>query len=381
MRTLRIAFLLFGCACLLPIAARGADSDSDAAANAAVQYWQAIAVMPALDEQQEKIIQEWNTVPLDDAAVQLINSSQSSMLYLRRGSKLQHCDWGLDHRDGISMLMPHLAKCRDLARLGRLHVRYKFERGDKQGAREDATAIMALGRHVGQTPVMISTLVRYLIEGAAVDAVAPYVPEIKAPHAQAVRMYESLPPSATLSQAILQEKTTMVSSIVQQLRDAERKKPGSWRELWKELLASPDIPPELQKIASLDECLRQLDALLPVYDEMARLVELSKPEFDAKYPAFRQKTNEAHPLAGTVLPAINKILSQQRKHEARVAMLLAAIAVAEGGPDKLKEFKDPFGSGPFEYRALDKGFELKSQLLFEDKPVTLVVGQGPATQP
>ena len=381
MRRSRFVFLLLGLAWLLPTAAHGADAPTDLAANAAVQYWQAIALMPALDKEQEKIVSEWNTVPLDDAAMKLINSSQSSMLYLRRGARLKHCDWGLDHNDGISMLMPHLAKCRDLARLGRLHIRYKFEHGDEKGAREIATAMTVLGRHVGQSPVMISILVRYLIEDAAIDAVVPYVPQVKAPYAQVVKVHESFPPTATLSQAILEEKKSMLSSIVGQLRDAEKRKPGSWRELWKQFLDFPGIPPELQKIESLDECVRQLEALPPTYDEMARLVELPKPEFDAKYPAFKQRTKDANPLAGTVLPAIDKILSQQHKHEARLAMLLAAVAVAEGGPEKLKEIKDPFGSGPFEYRALDKGFELKSKLLFEDKPVTLIVGQGPAAQP
>jgi hypothetical protein len=58
-----------------------------------------------------------------------------------------------------------------------------------------------------------------------------------------------------------------------------------------------------------------------------------------------------------------------------MAMLMAGIAVIESGPDKLKEIKDPFGKGTFEYKALDKGFELKSKLLFEGQPVTLTVGQ------
>jgi hypothetical protein len=52
------------------------------------------------------------------------------------------------------------------------------------------------------------------------------------------------------------------------------------------------------------------------------------------------------------------------------------MAVVQGGPDRLKDFKDPFGDGPFEYRALDRGFELKSKLLFRDQPVTLTVGTG-----
>ena len=54
---------------------------------------------------------------------------------------------------------------------------------------------------------------------------------------------------------------------------------------------------------------------------------------------------------------------------------VGAIAVAESGPEKLKVLKDPFGTGPFEYRALDKGFELKSKLQYEGQPVTLMVGQ------
>jgi hypothetical protein len=59
-----------------------------------------------------------------------------------------------------------------------------------------------------------------------------------------------------------------------------------------------------------------------------------------------------------------------------MVLFQAALAVVQGGPDKLKDIKDPFGDGPFEYRTLDKGFELKSKLLYQDKPVTLTVGQG-----
>jgi hypothetical protein len=40
----------------------------------------------------------------------------------------------------------------------------------------------------------------------------------------------------------------------------------------------------------------------------------------------------------------------------------------------MADTKDPFGNGPFEYRILDKGFELKSKLLFKGQPLTLSVG-------
>ena len=71
-----------------------------------------------------------------------------------------------------------------------------------------------------------------------------------------------------------------------------------------------------------------------------------------------------------------------RRAEARMAMLLAAISVVEGGPDKLADIRDPFGEGPFEYRKLDAGFELSSKLQQDGKPVTLLIGQKPtATKP
>ena len=58
-----------------------------------------------------------------------------------------------------------------------------------------------------------------------------------------------------------------------------------------------------------------------------------------------------------------------------MALFKAALAVVKGGPDQLEAIKDPFGDGPFEYRNLEKGFELKSKLLFKGQPVALMVGR------
>ena len=93
--------------------AQTADTPSNPAGNAALQYWQAFAQMPALDEDQEKLLDQWRTVSLQDAAVEkIVADSRKSILYLRRGAHCGHCDWGLDYNDGISMLLPHLAKSR-----------------------------------------------------------------------------------------------------------------------------------------------------------------------------------------------------------------------------------------------------------------------------
>jgi hypothetical protein len=234
---------------------------------------------------------------------------------------------------------------------------------------------MALGRHVGRDPIMIPGLVRILIEGTAIDLVAPYVHEIKAPYAQALAMHEALPPAATFQQTILFEKKHMAEWIIKKLKEEEGKKKGAGLELWKKFVDSAEVADAVRQIPSIEVVLKRMDELLPVYDELAMLIALPKADFDQRYPDFTKKAKEANVLAAALLPAVDKVLAKEHRNRARMAMLLAAIAVAEGGPDKLREIKDPFGAGPFEYRALDKGFELKSKLLFEGQAVTLMAGQ------
>jgi hypothetical protein len=349
---------------------------SELAANAAVQYWQAFAQMPTLDKDQEKILAEWNTVSLDDPAVQkLLAASHSSVMYLQRGAKLPRCDWGLDYNDGVSLLLPHLNKARDLARLAMLHGRNNFEHGNMKGARVIATSIMTLGRHVRRDPIMISVLVGYVIEGMAIDLSAPYIPELKANYAQARTMLETLPSATRVQDTIGIEKKFFVEWMIGKLKEEEQRKKGAGLELWKNFLTGSPLPDSLKNVVSVDEAAKMIQELLPIYDEIAKLVALPKEQFDQQYPAFKQKTKAAHPLAGVIVPAVDDLLAKEHKHQARMAMLMAAIAVAESGPDALKDIKDPFGPGPFEYRTLDKGFELKSKLLYEGQPVTMTFGQ------
>ena len=344
------------------------------AGNAAVQYWQAFHHMPTLSKEQEELLNKWQTAPLDDAAVNLITSSKASLMYLQRGAKLPGCDWGLDYNDGIGLLLPHLAKARQLAQLAALRGRYEFEHGNRKSARSDATAIMVLARHVGRDPILISHLVRLLIEGMVVDLVAPYVPDLKASPDAVLAEFNSLPAPATLQQAVLLEKKYMAGYIVKELNRLEREKSGSWRAGW-HMMLGPEGPQALKDIESLDKVTKFVEDLMPIYDPLAKYVALPQKEFEEQYPAFKEKAQKDNPLAGLLLPAIDKVRNKDNHQRARMEMLLAAIAIAHDGPDAAKKTKDPFGDGPFEYKAFDGGFELKSKLLFEDKPVTLTVGK------
>ena len=347
--------------------------------NAALQYWQAFATLPALDLEQEKLLDNRATVPLDDAATKLLDGAHASFMFMHRAARLRQCDWGLDYRDGVSMHLPHLGKARTLARLAALEARRAFEAGQHDRAGDMAFGMTAMARQVGGDYTMVSMLVCYAIEGIMVDAVAPYLPDFDASYANSLTLFESLPPSPRLDHGVQCEKR-LAYTIITQLKEAEQKNPDSWRHTWKSMLGS-DVADPLKDVKSFEELLTLIGDFQKVYDELAHLATLPWREFDAKYPDFQKRAEAASPVAKILLPAMEKVVAAQRHSEARLAMLLASIAVVEGGPEKLADIKDPFGDGPFQYRKLDTGFELSSKLEQDGKPVTLVIGQKPLATP
>src|SRR5262245_46371651 len=100
---------------LLPRSPATAQAPAEPGSNAALKYWQAFALLPALDKDEEKLLERWNKAPLDAAALKLIEKSGGSRDYLHRGAMVPRCDWGLGYEDGIFLRLPYLAKSMTLA--------------------------------------------------------------------------------------------------------------------------------------------------------------------------------------------------------------------------------------------------------------------------
>ena len=78
--------------------------------NAALDYWQAFVLTPKWDGEQEKILSQWDTVPVDAAVQKMVESGNMPLKYLRRGSSMAQCDWGLDYNEGINLLLPRFLR-------------------------------------------------------------------------------------------------------------------------------------------------------------------------------------------------------------------------------------------------------------------------------
>ncbi|HKD36709.1 MAG TPA: hypothetical protein VKB78_07905 [Pirellulales bacterium] len=359
---------------------------SEASGNAAMKYWQAFALLPALDRDQEKLVDEWNKIPLDAAAMKLIDQSQGSREYLVRGAKLASCDWSLDLEDGIFLRLPFLAKARLLARLTALHARHEFSQKHWESGWNDITALLKLARHCETAPMMIAQLVGYAIEATAIEAAAPYLPEMKSSlPPKTADSLATLPKEPTVAELLAVEKQVGPQWLLNKMKDAEHKHPGSWKTAWNETIDAANAGNEgaggakrdlTSKVVSLAQATKWLEELLSLYDEGAKIAGLPPKEFDAAYPAFDKKAKAVNPIAEMFYPNLEKFVPMQRRHQAQDALFRGAVTVVQQGADKLKDMPDPSDVGPIEYRATDNGFELTSKVIFNGKPVSLTVGGG-----
>jgi hypothetical protein len=339
--------------------------------------------MPVLDSEEEKLLHEANKSALESDVAKLLKKSEMSLQYLRRGARIEHCDWSLDYDQGIFLPLPYAPKSRTLSRLAALDARHEFKQGHWKAAWEDVIAQLKLARHVETDPIAILQLLGCAIETTAIETAAPYLPELKPVLPEpALGSLEALPGRPTMGQMLLKEKEVGPIWLIHAIKEAEQAKPGSWQEVWKRALGPAIEGPKgefealVQSAKTYDEAIKKLEDILPLYDELANLVALPWNEFEAKHAEFDKRSKAANILAGFFVPAIDRLVATERRTEAQMALFKAALGVIAGGLDKLKDFKDPFGDGPFQYRALEKGFELKSKLLFKGQPVSLTVGGG-----
>jgi len=364
--------LLFGA----PVGAQPRAGGSELAANAALKYWQAFAHLPPRNDEQQRRIGDWRATPLDAQARRLVEDSQNSFLYLRRGAALPRCDWSLNYEDGIGLLLPQLDRSRTLTLLACLRARLALADGHPAEAIDDILSVFALGRHIAD-PIMVSLLVDYSLEQNAIDAVALMLPKLDAGALRRVaERLDALPTAGTLEQTLVTERDYFSAWAIRWLKEQEKSGGGDLKGKVKSLMLGSEGADEILRLVddkSATRLIQALEELRPFYEEQRRLVMLPRDQFLVQWPEL-EKRQSANVTAKAMLPSVIKVVDARDRHRARFAMLKAAVAVTRDGQGALPNHTDPFGQGPFEYKALPKGFELRSKLTLENKPIILTVG-------
>jgi len=79
---------------------------------------------------------------------------------LHEASRYEQCRYPINTSGGLGTLLPHLAQCRQAARLLYLQTILKSEDGDAEGAAQAVMDSLAVGRSLNNEPILISRLVQ-----------------------------------------------------------------------------------------------------------------------------------------------------------------------------------------------------------------------------
>jgi hypothetical protein len=361
--------------------ARGDDAKADVPPdNAALQYWQGSA---SISEETKKHLQDFDTIALRGDVLADVSDDNASIAFVHAGAAMDKCDWGLDLREGPELLMPHLNVTRVLGRQTLMRARYRFEQGRWHDGLSDVLATFEMAKDAGDTPVMISLLVRYNIEQFAIDNLAQHLDKMDRPTLdELAKALETIPGPDQFKRVFPTESKYFIDWVIERIERMEREAAGDagkWSQavLSSKWLSEQDaadmrrdgVPPPAEFKATLESAKQLL-----VEDE--RMADRPFAEQDA-WLAGLEKRFASKRLMRNFVPSQTRSFVARRRWQARHAMLKAAVAVRRDGEAALKDAKyaDPFGDGPFSYRKTDGGFELQSKLVVDGKSVTLAVGK------
>ena len=353
--------------------------------NPALIYWQVIAILPR-DEQ--KLIDNYQMAPMDDAYRELVNPNDSRFRLLRRAAELkQPCDWGIDMADGHETLLPHLGHTKKIIKTAAFRARYFVNHGQENEAVQDLISAFVLARRVSDDQTLIGSLVQFACESIVINSIAE---NFHAFSDDALKRLlaglDAAPAGGSVSRCIGIGEHSFGAYFQRKIDEAQAAHPGDDAAVLseiRELLARTVFEDEGGKpgnhYAEADRfiaagggttagLLAFVKGLDPLYAELQTIAALPHDQFTAANDAFFEKkiTNSRNPFAKSFFPALKKARYKEFRSQARLALLRAGIQYRLKGEAGLKSVRDPFGSGPlafrrFEFQNVDRGFELRSR--------------------
>jgi hypothetical protein len=374
---------------VLPLNSVFAEAPPDLGANAALKYWQVFASLPPFTDAEQQHLGKCLTMPLDAQVRESVAKARYTLDMMQRGAALPHCDWGISYEEGVGTLLPYMHAARLTTNLACLRARLRFEEGQTAAAIDDIVAAMTLGRRVSLGGINSAVLTSYAIEHHMGELLGLYLPKLDAPTLKAVQTrLEALPPAESLAAALKVEEHFALDWLVARIKEAKDR--DSLLSLLTKLAGSAEKGRALLNEfgGSADGVLKAADETRQSYARMTKNLDLPLSQFQKEWDSEVKKQADNH-VFHWIFPALHKVRLMQLRTDVRHALLLAAIAVQLDGRDALPKHIDPATGGPFEYVAVEGGFELRSQWKLDEalrsrwnldeqfaKPLTLTVGLG-----
>ena len=340
-----------------------------------------------LPDDEQRRIDEWESAPIDDTTRSAVKKHAHALVQLHRGAALPNCAWSVDNdlpRDGIGTLIPHVFKARNVAFVALLRARVRFADSEPLKAVDDLVAVVRLARHLNTNGDLPTMLTGWSLERRAIEVFAANLWSVSdaAVVGEAAAKWEKLPPARPLVDVLAQNHDETATWLFRHsTRDPDDVPDTEHEPVGRFVTLGYYAGEQTLDQAAAGFCFlfgKQLNrasavAALPVEKVLKAEKELldSLKRID---PTGNPDEQIVKVFTALMLPATGQLRFREAEMIARRAMLRAALAVASGGPAKLKDHPDPFGEGPFGTRPVEGGYELKSALgKVIGRPVVLVV--------
>ena len=341
-----LTMTLFPTAMAAPEGAPSADLGN----NAALRYWTAFALMSVPTPDQDKIIGQWKTAPMNDKAAEIIQQNRQALDYLLLAAEIKPCDWGIVPA-GPGTILIHLVKARQITRLACFRARYRFSRGENVDGVRDVCAVLTLASHCesGNWGRLISLLVKAAIQFAAVDAVSERLAGLDEKALKAlIDQLDASPQRPDFGATLRGERNDCLGWYIQSVRGgdlaatqrlldelhgSQEQIPPDWMDWFPAGRATPEMAQQFS---------RQLEELDASYQRLIDAAGLPLPEFAERVSVETKKLTETrNPFSvAWALPAIARARYISAKAETLLLMLRAAAAIVLEGPEKVKDFKE-----------------------------------------
>jgi GrpB-like predicted nucleotidyltransferase (UPF0157 family) len=343
--------------------------------NAAVLYYKAFMLKEEPNDALGKILAavgKGEAKP-DDQVRRYVERNRRVIKYAVAAADISHCDWGYDLSEGISLRLPELAKCKQMANILIADARMLAEKDDYKEALERCVTVHKMGIHVGNDTV-IQVVISSAISGLANKCIVEILPQVS-------NDIETLQQLRTQLADISGRVPSMRTAIGNEAKFFSMKSTDR-KEL---LVAVCDLGLSKDDVDNADKIFRQNDEnefYVRVTEYYQSILSRAQIAYDLPYPQTKQALEDLNKeirnvakekpeavMAGVLFPVINRFLTIDTRDKTQFNAVLAGLEIyiirAKTGklPDELPAGlpKDLFSGKDFLYEKTGAGFTLTGQ--------------------
>jgi hypothetical protein len=309
--------------------------------------------------------------PMRVAIQEYLKDHAEVLQLLHEAAGREGCKFDLDFKAGLGMLLPHLARIRQGARLLALEAVERTEAGQGDAAADSLIAGLRLAGVTKNEPILISSLVRIASNAIIVGQVERWASRARPTPEALARVEAALRAEADpklVERAMIGERCFGMDAY--QTYVLQPKDPQALAAL-----GIPDLPPGLLRVIPRAYFKSDLLAYLDIMGQYITAIRKPYPQslIEAAQvgKTLEQRIPRYYVMARMLLPALGRCFTNAQQHTARLESARVALAAlryrARHGklPDKLDALVpgfldavplDAFTAKPLLYRAAAEGF-------------------------